>query len=44
MALVLKTLRGDEPLDLGGLGVGLLALALRLDLTADDVLAELQGC
>lgn len=44
MALMLKTLRGDKPLDLGSLGVGLLALVLGLDLTADDVLAELQGC
>lgn len=41
VALVLKTLGGDESLDLGGLGVRLLALALGLDLAADDVLANL---
>jgi hypothetical protein len=41
VALVLETLRGDQPLDLGSLGVGLLALALGLDLAADDVLADL---
>lgn len=41
MALVLETLRGDKSLDLGSFGVGLLTLALGLDLTADDVFAEL---
>lgn len=41
VALVLETLGGDQPLDLGSLGVGLLALALGLDLAADDVLADL---
>lgn len=41
MALVLETLGGHKTLDLGSLGVGLLALALGLDLAADDVLADL---
>ena len=41
VALVLQTLRGDQSLNLGGLGVRLLALALGLDLTSDDVLADL---
>jgi hypothetical protein len=41
VAAVLEALGGDETLDLGGLGVGLLALALGLDLTANDVLADL---
>jgi hypothetical protein len=41
MTLVLKTLGGDEPLDLGGLGVRRLALALGLDLATDDVLADI---
>jgi hypothetical protein len=41
VALVLQTLRGDQPLDLGGLGVRLLALTLGLDLSSDDVLADL---
>ena len=41
VALVLETLGSDESLDLGGLGVRLLALALGLDLTSDDVLADL---
>lgn len=41
VALVLETLGGDESLDLGGLGVGRLALALGLDLAANDVLADL---
>lgn len=41
MALVLEALGGDEPLDPGSLGVGGLALSLGLDLTADDVLADL---
>jgi hypothetical protein len=41
VALVLETLGGNQPLDLGGLGVRLLALTLGLDLAADDVLADL---
>ena len=41
VALVLQTLGGDQTLDLGGLGVGLLALALGLDLSSDDILANL---
>ncbi len=41
VTLVLETLGGDESLDLGGLGVGGLALALGLDLAANDVLADL---
>lgn len=41
MALVLETLRSNQTLDLGGLGVGLCALLLRLDFTADDELADL---
>jgi len=41
VSLVLETLRRHEPLDLGSLGVGLLALALGLDLAANDVLADL---
>ncbi len=41
MTLVLETLGSDESLDLGGLGVGGLALALGLDLAANDVLADL---
>lgn len=41
MTLVLETLGSDQTLDLGGLGVGLLALTLGLDLTADDVLPDL---
>lgn len=41
MALVLETLGSDQPLDLGSLGVGLLALTLGLDLAANDVLADL---
>lgn len=42
MALVLQTLRGDEALDLGSLGVRLCALLLRLNLTTDDELADLE--
>lgn len=38
---MLETLGSDQPLDLGGLGVRLLALTLGLDLTSDDVLADL---
>jgi hypothetical protein len=41
VALVLKALGSDQPLDLGSLGVRLLALTLGLDFTADDVLADL---
>lgn len=41
MSLVLQTLRGDEPLDLGSFGVRLLALALRLHFTADHEFADL---
>lgn len=40
---MLETLGGDESLDLGGLGVGLLVLTLGLDLAANDVLADLLG-
>ena len=41
VTLVLETLRGDQSLDLGSLGVWLLALALRLDFTTNDKLADL---
>lgn len=41
MTLVLETLGGDQTLDLGGLGVGGLALTLGLDLATNDVLADL---
>lgn len=41
MALVLETLGRNQTLDLGGLGVGLLALTLGLDLATDNVLADL---
>ena len=41
VALVLETLGGDQSLDLGGLGVRLLALTLGLNLAANDVLADL---
>lgn len=41
MALVLETLGGDQPLDAGSLGVGGLALTLGLDLSSDNVLADL---
>ena len=40
-ALVLETLRCDEALDLGGLGVGLAAFLLGGDLTTNDVFADL---
>jgi hypothetical protein len=43
VTLVLETLRGNQTLDLGSLGVWLLALALRLDLTTNDELANLQS-
>ena len=41
MTLVLETLRGDETLDLGGLGVWFLALALGLDFATNDEFADL---
>lgn len=41
VALVLQALGGDQSLDLGSLGVRLLALALGLDLSSDDVLADI---
>lgn len=41
VALVLKTLRSDQALNFGGLGVWLLALALRLNFTTDDEFADL---
>ncbi|GAH17032.1 unnamed protein product, partial [marine sediment metagenome] len=41
VALVLEALGGDQTLDLGGLGVGLCALLLGLDLAADDELTDL---
>lgn len=41
VALVLKALGGNQALDLGSLGVGLLVLTLGLDLAANDVLADL---
>ena len=41
VALVLETLGSNQTLDLGCLGVGLRALLLGLDLTADDELADL---
>jgi hypothetical protein len=41
VTLVLETLRGDQSLDLGSLGVWLLALTLWLDFTTDDKLADL---
>ncbi len=41
VTLVLQTLGGDQSLDLGSLGVRLLALALGLDLSSDDIFADL---
>ena len=41
VALMLEPLRGNQPLDLGSLGVRLLSLTLGLDLATDDVLADL---
>lgn len=41
VALVLQTLGSNQTLDLGSLCVWLLALALWLDLTADDELTNL---
>jgi hypothetical protein len=43
MTLVLQTLRSNEALDLRSLGVWFLALALRLDFTSDNELANLQN-
>ena len=43
MALVLKTLRSNQTLDLRGLGVGLRALLLAGNLTTNDELANLQS-
>lgn len=42
VTLVLKTLGSNQTLDLGGLGVWLLALTLWLNLTANDELADLK--
>ena len=42
VTLVLQTLRRDQALDLGCLGIWLLVLAFRLDLAADDILADLK--
>jgi hypothetical protein len=42
VALVLEALGGDQSLDLRGLGVWLLALSLRSDLSPDDVLSDLE--
>lgn len=39
---MLETLRCDQTLDAGGLGVGFLAFALGLDFTADDEFADLR--
>lgn len=44
VALVLEALGGNQTLDLGGLGVGLCALLLGLDLAADDELTDLHSC
>ena len=41
MTLVLKTLRSDQTLDLGGLGVRLLALTLRLNFTTNNKFTDL---
>jgi hypothetical protein len=41
VALVLETLGGNQTLDLGSLGVRLLALTLGLDLATDNVLPDL---
>lgn len=43
VTLVLEALGGDQTLDLGGLGVWLLALTLWLHLTTDDKLADLDS-
>lgn len=41
MSLALETLRSDEALNVGGLGVWLGTLLLGLDLATDDELADL---
>jgi Kef-type K+ transport system membrane component KefB len=41
VALVLETLGSNQTLDLGSLGVGLLAFTLGLDLSANDVFPDL---
>jgi hypothetical protein len=41
MALVLDALRSDQTLDLGGLGIWLLALSLWLNLSSDNELTDL---
>ena len=41
MAFVLETLRSDETLDLGGLGIWFLSLSLWLHLSADNEFADL---
>ena len=41
MTFVLETLRGDETLDSGSLGIWFLSLGLRLDFAADDEAADL---
>jgi hypothetical protein len=43
VALVLQTLGSDQALDLGCLGVGLRALLLGGNLTADNELADLES-
>jgi hypothetical protein len=43
VTLVLETLRGNQTLNFGSLGVCLLALALGLDFTTNDELANLQS-
>lgn len=43
VTLVLEALGSDQTLDLGGLGVWLLALTLWLHLTTDDELADLNS-
>jgi hypothetical protein len=41
VSLTLKSKRGDETLDLGSLGVSLLTLSLGLNLTTNDILADI---
>ena len=41
MTLVLETLRSNETLDAGGLGVWFLAFAFGLDFTTNDEFADL---
>ena len=43
VSLVLQALGSDKPLDLRSLGVRLLTLALGLDLTTNDILADLSN-